>query len=388
MRMLEKGNMYIVAGATSGIGKAIGEIIEKDYYPIGGRNLETLADIATHANKKGFFIPGNLFEKGTSAYNFFIEEFFKYKQEGVVQLYASIDMDPIPIEEDGVIIDDYFDPRDGKKWSSEVTIEEKRNIRIMMADAQILFWKNFLESLLKRESEESLVIIYANSIISKFYENHAFRRHSEYGRLKNTITQLIEEYNERLEQKNIFIKNVLLGIIDTPMFTNRGKISAERTKRIVEVVAPNIPLAGQEIQATELLNPNDVAAFLYQIGNIYPKATPNKINLFDKKHLDIEKMMRDFIHKKNNITRLIVQNIDKKDKDVVVIDERVKRFLIQLREDSLTRYYEEHIKNTKIKEKKLRDNLIMGERIVSTLSPTLSTDVFLDTCLRLEGNYP
>jgi len=387
MKMLENGTMYVVAGATSGIGKAVGEIIEEEYYPIGGRNIETLAQIALKANRKGFFIPGNLFERGSSAYNFFIEELFKYKQKGVIQLYASIDMDPIPIEENGELIEDYYDPRDGKKWNRGISSEEKRAIRRAMADEQIMFWENFLKNLLGRDSKEPLVIIYANSIISKFYENHAFRRHSEYGRLKNTITQLIETYNEKLEEKNIFIKNVLLGIIDTPMFNNRGEISAERTKKIVEVVAPNIPLDGQEIQATELLDPKDVAAFLYKIGEIYPKATPNKINLFDKQHLDIEKMMREFIHKKNNITKRIVNTIQKED-NVVILDDRAKRFLLQLREDALTRYYEAHIKNRRIKEKKLRDNLIMGEKIISTLSPRLSSDVFLDTCLRLEGNYP
>lgn len=389
MRMLENGNIYIVAGATSGIGKAIGEIIEEDYYPVGGRNLETLAEIATSANRKEFFIPGNLFEKGTSAYNFFIEELSKYKSKGVIQLFASIDMDPIPIEENGVIIDDYFDPRDGKKWNDKLTSEQRKRIRREMADGQILFWKNFLESLLQRDSKESLVIIHANSIISKFYENHALRRHSEYGRLKNTITKLIESYTERLENRNIFIKNVLLGIIDTPMFNNRGSISAQRTKKMLETLAPNIPIGGEEITANEVLDPKEVAEFLYKLGNIYPKATPNKINLFDKKHFNIEKMMRDFIHKKNNITKLIVRNIDKKEKDIIVLNEQAKRFLIKLREDSLNQYYKENGKNNhKIKENRLRDNIIIAEKIVSTLAPTLSTDIFLDTCLRLEGNYP
>jgi|GEM_PF-4198245 len=82
MRMLENGNIYIVAGATSGIGKAIGEIIEEDYYPVGGRNLETLAEIATSANRKEFFIPGNLFEKGTSAYNFLLRSYQNIKVKG------------------------------------------------------------------------------------------------------------------------------------------------------------------------------------------------------------------------------------------------------------------------------------------------------------------
>lgn len=389
MKMLEKGKLYIVAGATSGIGKEIGNFIEQDYYPVGGRNIETLAEIALSANKKGFFIPGNLFEKGTSAYNFFIEELHKYKNRGVVQLYSSIDMDPIPVEVDGVIIEDYFDPRDGKKWKSDITQKEKRAIRIEMADAQIAFWKKFLESLLQRNSEEELVILYTNSIISKFYENHSLRRHSEYGRLKNQITQLIEQYNAQLEAKNIFVKNILLGIIDTPMFTNRGEISTRRIQKIVEVVAPNIPLAGEEIQATELLNPSEVAAFLYKIGNIYPKATPNKINLFDKKHLDVEKMMRQFIHTKNNITRLIVKNIEKQENNQVLIDDTAKRFLLQLREESLKHYYETNKqRNKKIKETRLRDNLVTGEKIVSSLSSVVSSEVFLDVCVRLEGNYP
>lgn len=388
MKMLEKGTMYIVAGATSGIGKAIGEIIEEDYYPIGGRNIETLADIAIEANRKGFFIPGNLFQEGSSAYNFFVDELFKYKQHGVVQLYASIDMDPIPIEENGCIIEDYYDPRDGKKWNHAITTKEKRAIRKAMADEQIVFWKRFLESLLKRDSSEPLVIIYANSIISKFYENHAIRRYSEYGRLKNTITQLIEEYSERLEKRNIFIKNILLGIIDTPMFINRGAISAERTKKLIGLLAPNIPLAGEEIEVTELLNPKEVAAFLYRLGAIYLKATPSNINLFQTKHLDIDKMMREFIQTRHKITKLIVRNIEKKENNVVVLDENVKQFLLRLREESLTNYYEQHSKNRKIKERKLRDNLIIGERIVSTLSPEVSSDVFLDICVRFEGNYP
>jgi len=388
MKMLEKGTMYVVAGATSGIGKAVGEIIEEDYYPVGGRNLETLAEIGSKANKRGFFIPGNLFDKSSSAYKFFINELYKYKQKGVVQLYSSIDMDPIPFEKDGVIIEDYYDPRNGKKWEDKVSVEEKKTIRKEMADSQIVFWENLLESLLKRDSDEPLVIIYANSIIAKFYENHSVRRHSEYGRLKNKITKSIEAYAERLEAKNVFVKNILLGIIDTPMFNNRGVISAKRTQKMVEVLAPNIPLNGEEITATAPLNADDIAKFLYQIGEIYPKATPSKINLFKPEHLDIQTMMHRFIHKKNNITRLIVQNIHKKIEDVVIMDDKTKQFLIDLREESLIRYYEENLRNTRIKEKKLKDNLIMGERIISSLSPTLSKEVFLDTCLRLEGNYP
>lgn len=389
MAILNK-NIYIVAGATSGIGKEIGKFIEGDYYPIGGRDIQTLAEIAATANKKGFFIPGNLFDPQSGAYNFFIEELGPQNYTGVVQFFASVDMDPIPIEEDGVIIADYFDPRNGQKWDAAITMEEKRQIRMEMADSQILFWKNFLESLLKRTAKGSLMILYANSIISKFYENHSFRRHSEYGRLKNTFTQLIEEYRERLEEKNVFIKNILLGITDTPMFYRRGKISAEKTRKIVEVVAPNIPLAGEEITATELLNPKEVASFLYKISNIYAKATPNKINLFHPRHFDIETLIRNFVDKKNKIMKEMVnQSIVHKENHTILMDERVKDFLIKLRVDSLKKYYETNKKNNnRINETKLRDNIIMGEKIIKTLAPQLSTDNFLDACIRLEGNYP
>ena len=388
MKILENGNTYIVAGATSGIGKAMSNVIEGDYYPVGGRNITTLGEIAQTANKKGFFIPGNLFEEGTSAYNFFVNELSKLESRCVVQLFSSIDMDAIPIEENGEIIEDYYDPRSGQKWDDAILMKERNNIRIAMADSQILFWKNFLESLLSRESQEPLIIICSNSIISKFYENHSFRGHSQYGRLKNTITQLIEEYSDQLRAKNVFIKNILLGLIDTPMFKDRGSLSAERTKRIVEAVAPNIPLGGEEIEAKEPLNPNDVAEFLYMVGNIYPQAIPVNINLFNKKHLNIEKLMRDFRNKKNNINKLIHKNIFKRERDIIELDENAMNFLIQLRKDSLTNYYKEHKENKRVKESRLKNNIYTAEKIVSGLSYEVSADKFFDTCLRLEGNYP
>jgi len=388
MKILENGNTYIVAGATSGIGKAMSNVIEGDYYPVGGRNIATLSEISQTANKKGFFIPGNLFEEGTSAYNFFINELAKLDNRCVVQLFSSIDMDAIPIEENGKIIEDYFDPRSGQKWDSSISTKARLEIRISMADSQILFWKKLLESLLSRESDEPLIIIYSNSIISKFYENHSFRGHSQYGRLKNSITQLIEEYSEQLKEKNVFIKNILLGLIDTPMFNDRGKLSAERTKRIVEAVAPNIPLGGEEIEAKSLLHPNDVAEFLYMIGNIYPQAIPATINLFNKKHLNIEKLMRNFRDKKNNIKKLINKNITEIERGVIVLDTNAVHFLIQLRKDSLDNYYMRHKENKKVKESRLKNNIAIGEKIVSKLSYEVSVDKFFDTCLRLEGNYP
>ncbi len=388
MKILEDGEMYIVAGATSGIGKAMGEIIEGDYYPVGGRNIETLSKIAKTANQKGFFIPGNLFEEGTSAYNFFIYELSKFDNRCVVQLFSSIDMDAIPVEKNGKVIEDYYDPRSGQKWDLSISMEERRNIRVAMADSQILFWKKLLESLLTRESHEPLIILYSNSIISKFYENHSVRGHSQYGRLKNVITQYIEEYSEKLKEKNVFIKNIFLGLIDTPMFKDRGDISANRTRKMVEILAPNIPLGGEEIKANEPLNPYDVAEFLYMIGNIYPQAIPANINLFHNKHLDIAKLMRDFRDKKNIINKLIHKNIFKIEKDIVEVDENVMNFLIQLRKDSLNKYYKENKENKKIKESRLRNNIYVAEKIVSKLSSEVSSDKFFDTCLRLEGNYP
>jgi len=389
MSILENGDTtYIVAGATSGIGKAMGSVIEGDYYPIGGRNIETLAEVASDANKRGFFIPGNLFEEGTSAYNFFIYELVKLENRSVVQLFSSIDMDAIPIEEDGVIVEDYFDPRNGKKWDSSISKKEREEIRVLMADSQILFWEKLLESLLERESSKPLTIIYANSIISKFYENHSFRGHSQYGRLKNSITQLISEYSEKLKEKNVFIKNILLGLIDTPMFNDRGVLSAERTKKIVEAVAPNIPLGGEEIEAKELLSPVEVAEFLYMIGNIYPEAIPININLFHKKHLNLEKLMKNFRDKKNSMNRLINKNIIEAEKGIIELNKNSITFLIELRKESLMDYYTENKENKRVKESRLKNNIVVGEKIVSRLPYRLSRDKFFETCLRLEGNYP
>ena len=388
MKILENGDIYIVAGATSGIGKAMSKVIEGDYYPVGGRNIDTLAQISQTANKKGFFIPGNLFEEGTSAYNFFINELSKFENRCVVQLFSSIDMDAIPVEENGVVIEDYFDPRNGRKWENAISTEERSNIRIAMADSQILFWKKFLESLLERESNEPLIIMFSNSIIAKFYENHSVRGHSQYGRLKNAITQLIEEYSEKLKERNVFIKNILLGLIDTPMFNDRGRISAERTKKMVEILAPNIPIGGEEIEAKEPLHPNDVAEFLYMVGNIYPQALPTNINLFNRKHLNIEKLMKDFRDKKNDINQLITKNITQRERGVIELNENAISFLIQLRKDSLSHYYKVNKENKKVKESRLRNNISTGEKIVSKLSYEVSADKFFDTCLRLEGNYP
>nr|MCH9740327.1 hypothetical protein [Campylobacterota bacterium] len=186
-----------------------------------------------------------------------------------------------------------------------------------------------------------------------------------------------------------YIKNILLGVIDTPMFNNRGELSAIRTKKLLKAIAPNFPINGEEITITEPLNPDEVAQYLYKIGNIYPKATPSKINLFHPKHFNIELLMRNFLHKKNNIVRKVVnRHIIHKEKNIVLINEDVKSFLIKLREESLMKYYKENQENKKVKEAKLKNNLISGRKIIETLSLETSTDSFLDTCLRLEGNYP
>jgi len=388
MKILENGNLYIIAGATSGIGKAMSQVVDGEYYPVGGRNIDTLSKIAESANKKSFCIPGDLFEEGTPAYNFFIYELAKLDSRCVVQLFSSIDMDAIPIEENGKIIEDYFDPRNGKKWDDNITFEERQSIRIEMADSQILFWKRLLENLLTRESSEPLLLVYSNSIISKFYENHSLKKHSQYGRLKNIITQLIEEYAERLKEKNVFIKNILLGLIDTPMFNNRGNLSAQRTKKMLETLAPNIPLGGEKMEASEPLNPNEVAEFLYMIGNIYPPALPINIKLFDKKHFNIEILMKEFRDKKKSINRLINKNIMQRENGMIELDDNATSFLIQLRKDSLTNYFNKHKENRRVKESRLKNNIYVAEKIVAKLPSKVSIDEFLNIGLRLEGNYP
>jgi hypothetical protein len=83
-------------------------------------------------------------------------------------------------------------------------------IREKMADEQIDFFNNMFGALANgRVKQEPLVLVVTNSIISKFKESHSFH-HSQYGRLKQRIGQLCEEYAPVLEMKNIYVKNILL----------------------------------------------------------------------------------------------------------------------------------------------------------------------------------
>jgi len=75
-------------------------------------------------------------------------------------------------------------------------------------------------------------LVFANSVIAKYFESIFISRSSEYGRLKNEVSKMIEEYRQRLEEKNVFVKNIFLGITDTPMFSKRGPISAINTARL------------------------------------------------------------------------------------------------------------------------------------------------------------
>jgi len=127
-------------------------------------------------------------------------------------------------------------------WKKWITSKQKRIIRENLAQKQINFYRNLFEKLLRRDPTESLTLVFTNSIISKFYELPSFcweGSRSEYGRLKNEITKLIWEYSERLKEKNVYIKNVTLGVVDTPMFKKRGKKSEiksiERSFRFLQV---------------------------------------------------------------------------------------------------------------------------------------------------------
>jgi S-adenosylmethionine:diacylglycerol 3-amino-3-carboxypropyl transferase len=101
-----------------------------------------------------------------------------------------------------------------------------------MANEQINFWRTLLEKLCSRQSMKTITLVFVNSVIAKYYESSIISKGSEYGRLKNEISKMIEEYRPQLEAKNVFVKNVFLGITKTPMFDNRGDISAYRTGKV------------------------------------------------------------------------------------------------------------------------------------------------------------
>jgi hypothetical protein len=300
-------------------------------------------------------------------------------------------MDPIPIYDNiaNRIIEDAVNPLTGKKWNSEITIEDKKNIRKNMANEQINFYLTLFDKLLQRQKDSpNLTIIFANSIISKFYENHSFKN-SEYGRLKNEITGLIETYRVSLKEKRVVIKNVFLGIVDTPMFTTRGDISAIRTKKIVAKLGSIIPLNGEEIIAESLLSPESVAEFLFEVGNRPSKETPDTYILFKEKHLDINNILKNYKKEKEIIVEKIFKLNISSEQKCIEISTAETDFIRQLRLDSLNIYIQQNKNISKQMSKKIiNSNMRAMQRILDKLPQKVPYEMFVEISQRAERNYP
>ncbi len=457
LKMKKRPDLYII-WATSGVGAWIAQICQdwkqkRDFYPIWSRNLEKIKKISEWANEENFCVPWDIFDSGSEAYKFIIEKL--PQKSGVVQFLSSIDMDPISKFKDEIdprnwkewaeeisgqerekirrdicfnpenygkikreldqyIIKDAIDPRTWKEWDENIfqgmTDEEakkeyKKKIRKEMADSQINLWENFLKSLLNRESKELLTIVFVNSVIAKYFESSFISSNSEYGRLKNTISKMIEKYRPQLEAKNVFIKNIFLGVADTPMLEARWPEGARNTWILWALLWPNLPLDWEELVAAKPLASKEVSRVIYEIGNMDPNATPNRIVLYKEEHLDNKNTVRKHKEKVKKIISKSSQSRKAlgikwdlwKNTEVEITDE-VKELLKGLRQKSLEDYLDEKYPEEgqwdderKAKEKmkkKLEPNMNFADEIIGKLPEKVSLKSFVDICLRIEGNYP
>jgi len=382
--------MFYVTGSTSGVGYDLIDIIVKNNFeaiPIGSRNINNIKNIAGNSNQKGFFVGGDIFDINSDAYNYFMKDIINCS--GTIFCLASVDMDAIPKEnKDGFIEEDCIDPRDGKEWNNAIRTEDKQLVREEMALKQIEFYKTLFDKLLNRQdTSNKLTIIFANSIISKFYENHSFK-HSQYARLKNNITDIIELYRSRLKKNNVFVKNIFLGLIDTPMFRNRGELSAKRTTRIVEKLGVMLPLNGEEIVADTLLKSKDVANFLFTLTDKNPESYPDTYILFRDRHLELDRVLKEE-DDKTNILNSKINNLNLLSNDVIFLSEDIKDFLLNLRSGYLDKYLStKDIPSNRLKKKILSINLSNGDKILQRYPNMINRDTLLDVSIRMISNYP
>jgi hypothetical protein len=433
LKMKKRPDLYII-WATSGIGKKMAGILKKigrQFIPIGSRNSEKMKEAKKGANKNYFSVGGDLFNPNSEAYKYFMGELSE--KWGIAQVLSSADMDPIPKFKEEInpmtweiwaewidekeknkikkwvlfeplkystlpnnlkksIIEDSINPRTWKSWEEWETNEERKKIREEMANEQISFWKKLLEKLCNRQSMKPITLVFVNSVIAKYFESNIISRSSEYGRLKNEISKMIEKYRPQLEAKNVFVKNIFLGITKTPMFDNRGDISAYRTGKVWSFLGANLPLDWEELVASEALESEEVAQFLYEIGNINPNEIPNRILLYKREHLDTKNMTKKHKEKRTTIVKKVVEEkglgIDTESlsqNSEIQITDKIKVFFRELRQKSLKNYLE---KNEKASEEKLASNMNSADKIIDELPKKVSFKSFVDICLRIEGNYP
>jgi len=382
--------MFYVTGSTSGVGYDLIDIINNnnlEAIPIGSRNINNIKSIADNSNQKGFFVGGDIFDINSDAYSYFMNDIIHCS--GTIFCLASVDMDAMPRKnENGLIEEDIIDPRNGEKWDRNISTDDKKLIREDMAFKQIDFYKNLFNKLLNRsDGSPKLTIIFANSIISKFYENHSIR-HSQYSRLKNEITHIIELYRSLLKNKNVYLKNIFLGLIDTPMFKNRGELSAQRSKNMIDKIGVMIPLNGEDLTSSTVLKSKNVAKFLFDIGSIDSKSSPDTYLLFKNSQLDLEKFIKEELYKKD-ILKYKINKLDISSKDDITLSPDIKNFLNNLRATYLNRYLEKGNISSKYLEKKiLSSNLKKGEMILKRYPSVVSKDMFMDMSIRMMSNYP
>lgn len=436
------GNEYekVIIWPRTGIWKDISNILYENgisFTPVWSRNEWTIQEISKWANpdKEGY--SWDVFKPETEANKYIIESLPNKKS--IIYLSAGMDMDPYRMldpninpntfaEWDGwiddiqkeairwkailgagdewykkfknIIVKDIINPETWQKWHDWTTITEKNELRKRLADNQIEFIRHFIQSLLNRNSREPIVIIFFNTIMAKAFESPMVGDVSHYARFKNEVTKIIEDNRLELEKKWVYIKNIILGLVYSPMLLSRWPVSLIMSKEAADRVWMDIPIGGKPLVARIPLESLNVAENIIKIANTPPDMTPNLIPYFLEEHWNIKNITIEYEQWGDKILKKVISEREKLwiTKDQILenkeinITEAVKDFLIELRQESLDIYISQLSLSKEKKEKlkrKLAKNLEVAREIIKKLPQKIFFKSFIDNvCLRIEWNYP
>lgn len=272
-----------------------------------------------------------------------------------------------------------------EKEQKHIIDNYKESVREKMSDQQISFFIEFIDRLLARESNEPLTVIFPNSILAKSYELANVKKASPYARMKNEMTKYIENNMAALKKKNVFIKNVTIGITGTDMFLGRGPISAYNSARLSRLVGGRIPVNQVPIRASDALDAEKVSSILYELGQEPPEETPDRIELFMPEHQDFGPQRKEKAQKRAHLAQKVDTFLNGDTK--TPWNQDVKSFLRSLREEALQEYLrqepdEKNALNIGMK----NADIILNE--YDNFLEDIEREDLIDIAERLEGNYP
>jgi hypothetical protein len=235
---------------------------------------------------------------------------------------------------------DAINPQTMQRWKV-VALSEKNKIRKAEADKQVQLFRDYLENILDNrnlENTKTLTIVYLWSIANMFCIAG-----SAYGDFKTECTELAEEYRIKFALKfgngRINIIDLSLALVNTIMWNQRTHL-LETTWKIVQFKGRWLPIRWEKINQKEMFQPDAIAQFFFDIMQEDHWELPSRMLIHSPESIDIEKQKRQYQEDMTYILQQYVgKGLDKDDKGEVMLNEKAREFLLNLRQYKLDEYY-------------------------------------------------